>query len=181
MEPRLNYHSAAAILAACCFLICGCETKPKVKGPIPPGDYVVVDKEDNLNNISLRAYGDMKFWWGLLNANPDLTKRPGFDLVPGETIQVPKKDELNMKLPKSVFPKQLPADYIVMPGDTLPVIAKSCYCDRKLWKRIYQANRNVLSQQVEKNPALINAGQVLHLPAKEDRAAEEKVKIAEGK
>jgi nucleoid-associated protein YgaU len=145
----------------------GCEKKSGVKGLIPPGEYTVVDETENLNNISLRAYGDMKFWYGLLNANPELMKRPGFDLIPGEAIKVPAKADLNTKFPKSVFPKQLPADYIVMPGDSLFFIAKVCYGDRKLWKRIYDANRNVLSQQTEKNPYLINAGQVLHLPAKE--------------
>ena len=170
---KINSRVSLFTLSIACSMACGCgANKPVEKGPIPPGRYTVIDRADNLNNIALRAYGDMKFWYGLLNANPELTKRPGFDLIPGETITVPAMADLNNKLPKSVFPKQLPADYIVMLGDSLPFIAKECYGDRKLWKRIYEANRNVLSQQVEKNPYLLIAGQVLHIPAGESGKAQ---------
>jgi len=149
-------------------VIVGCAKKAVEKGPIPPGEYVVADAADNLSNISLRAYGDMKYWYSLLNANPELCKRPGFDLVPGETINVPAKADIDMKLPKSVFPKQLPADYIVMPGDSLPFIAQGCYGDRELWMQIYEANRSTLSSKVKENPKMLIAGQVLHIPAKEE-------------
>ncbi len=38
----------------------GCSKKqPAAAPPIPPGEYTVVDAEDNLSHISLRAYGDM--------------------------------------------------------------------------------------------------------------------------
>lgn len=158
-----------SFLAAVVFaLLCGCSKKPVEKGPIPPGEYTVVDAADNLSNISLRAYGDMKYWYSLLNANPELAKRPGFDLVPGETINVPAKADIDMKLPKSVFPKELPADYIVMPGDSLPFIAQGCYGDRELWMQIYEANRSTLSSKVKENPKMLIAGQVLHIPAKEE-------------
>jgi len=154
---------------------CGCGAKqPAVKGPIPPGDYVVLDDQDDLSSISVRAYGDMNLWYGLLNANPELAKRPGFDLIPGETIKVPAKDKLDKSVSKSVFPKQLPADYIVMPGDSLPFIAKGCYGDRELWMRIYEANRSTLSSKVKENPRLLIAGQVLHIPEKESGAQGEK-------
>jgi nucleoid-associated protein YgaU len=148
-------------------ILAGCAKKPAVKGPIEPGEYTVVDEKDNLSNISLRAYGDMQYWYALLNANPELTKRPRFDLVAGETIHVPAKQDINMKLPKSVFPKKLPADYIVMPGDSLPFIAQGCYGDRDQWMRIYDANRSTLSSKVKENPRLLIAGEVLRIPAKE--------------
>jgi nucleoid-associated protein YgaU len=132
---------------------------------IRPGDYVVADGDD-LSNIAVRAYGDMSLWYTLLNANKHLTTRPGFALQPGETIFVPSSKEVDMSLPKSVFPKKLPADYIVMPGDSLHFIAQGCYGDRELWQMIYEANRATLSEKVKEDTRQLIAGQTLYIPAK---------------
>ena len=102
----------------------------------------------------------------MLNANPELCKRPDFDLVVGETINIPPLDELDTSLPKSIFPETLPADYIVMPGDSLHFIADNCYGSRDEWKRIYEANRHILSEKVKEDTRRLIAGQVLHIPAK---------------
>lgn len=75
-----------------------------------------------------------------------------------------------MSLPKSVFPETLPADYIVMPGDSLHFIAQNCYGDRADWLRIYEANRNTLSERVKLDTRQLIAGQVLHIPAKDDES-----------
>jgi nucleoid-associated protein YgaU len=147
---------------------CG-KAKPDNTGPIMPGPYVVQNESDDLSRIALRAYGDMDLWYTLLNANPHLAKRPGFDLELGETIQVPERANLDKSLPKSIFPKQLPADYIVMPGDSLHFIAQNCYGDRELWPRIYEANRHVLSERVKEDTRRLIAGQVLHIPARDSQ------------
>jgi nucleoid-associated protein YgaU len=171
-EAAMNVIYARRLKAALAFAITlttwGCtggNSGSVEKGPIPPGEYVVVDEEDDLSHISLRAYGDMKYWYSLLNANPELTKRPGFDLIVGESITVPARADIDMSLPKSIFPEQLPADYIIMPGDSLPFIAQGCYGDRDEWMRIYEANRHVLSERVKQNPRDVIAGEVLHIPA----------------
>jgi nucleoid-associated protein YgaU len=162
-----QYAGLAITVVAACVALCGCTgTQPAEKGPISPGPYVVQDEEDDLSHIALRAYGDMELWYGLLNANPVLSKRPVFDLVVGETIEVPARNKLDLSLPKSIFPKQLPADYIVMPGDSLHFIAKGCYGDRELWPVIYEANRHVLSERVKEDTRRLIAGQVLHIPEK---------------
>lgn len=143
----------------------GCSTKVADKnGPISPGEYTVVEGDD-LTHLALRAYGDGELWYSLLNANAYLAKRPGFDLQPGDVLTIPERDKLDRSLPKSVFPEQLPADYIVMPGDSLHFIAGKIYGDRELWPRIYEANRNVLSERVKEDTRRLIAGQVLHLPA----------------
>jgi nucleoid-associated protein YgaU len=143
----------------------GCTAKKADKNsPIPPGEYTVVE-EDDLTHVALRAYGDGELWFTLLNANPYLAKRPRFDLQPGDVLVIPKQADLDKSLPKSVFPEQLPADYIVMPGDSLHFIAGKIYGDRELWPRIYEANRNVLSERVKEDTRRLIAGQVLHLPA----------------
>ena len=159
------------IVAAACLVACGCKGGAKTaaeKGPIPPGEYVILEGDD-LSHIALRAYGDMNLWYTLLNANPEIAKRPRFKLKVDETITIPPREKLDKSLPKSVFPKQLPADYVVMPGDSLHFIAQGCYGDRELWPLIYEANRNRLSERVKEDTRRLIAGQVLHIPAKEDR------------
>ena len=154
------------MLALGCVAIVGCSGNPNA--PITPGTYVVAFETDDLSSISARAYGDMELWYGLLNANPELCKRPGFDLSMGESIEIPPKEKLDMSLPKSIFPKELPADYIVMPGDSLHFIAQGCYGDRNLWEKIYNANRSKLSERVKQDTRQLIAGQVLLIPAKEE-------------
>jgi nucleoid-associated protein YgaU len=147
-------------------LTAGCGKRPPpVKGPIQSGDYKVLAGDD-LSNIALRAYGDMNCWQSLLNANPQVGTRPRFRLETGETLAIPEYGKLDRRLPKSVFPTSLPADYIVMPGDSLHFIAKGCYGDRELWPLIYEANRDTLSERVKRDTRKIVAGQVLHIPAR---------------
>ena len=85
-----------------------------------------------MSRIALRAYGDMNLWRYLLNSNPQLKKRPKFSLEIGEKIIVPEKSKLDMRLPTPEYPKQLPADYVMLPGDSLRSIAKDCYGDRRI-------------------------------------------------
>jgi nucleoid-associated protein YgaU len=49
--------------------------------------------------------------------------------------------------------------YTVVKGDTLSKIAKSMYGDANKWRKIYEANTDIL-----KNPDLIRPGQVLKIP-----------------
>jgi nucleoid-associated protein YgaU len=50
--------------------------------------------------------------------------------------------------------------YTVKKGDSLSKIAKREYGDAQQWHRIYEANRDSIS-----NPDLIQPGQVLQLPS----------------
>lgn len=146
----------------------GCQGPPSELAPndepIAPGVYTA-GPGDDLSRVALRAYGDMELWYCLLNANPQLCARPEFALQPGEEIRVPPRDQLDRSLPKSKFPQELPADYIIMPGDSLPFIAQGCYGDKELWIRIYDANRDRLSSRVREDPRQIFAGKVLRIPA----------------
>ena len=49
--------------------------------------------------------------------------------------------------------------YTVAAGDSLSKIAKKLYGDGGKWKRIFEANRDII-----KNPDLIHPGQVLKIP-----------------
>ncbi|MEX2167718.1 MAG: LysM peptidoglycan-binding domain-containing protein [Pirellulales bacterium] len=163
-----TYNRLNALALAACLATIGCTGGPSEEEKnalIPPGEYTVLEG-DGLSHLAVRAYGDMDLWYALLNANPQLGTRPGFELIPGETITIPAKADADMSLPKSIFPKQLPADYIVMPGDSLHFIAQGCYGDRELWEKIYNANREVLSEKVKEDTRQLIAGQVLKIPAK---------------
>ena len=52
-----------------------------------------------------------------------------------------------------------PRTHTVVAGDNLSKIAKKFYGDANKWKRIFEANRDIL-----KNPDLIHPGQVLKIP-----------------
>lgn len=52
-----------------------------------------------------------------------------------------------------------PRTYTVAAGDSLSKIAKKLYGDSGKWKRIFEANRDII-----KNPDLIHPGQVLKIP-----------------
>jgi nucleoid-associated protein YgaU len=63
--------------------------------------------------------------------------------------------------PPAEPPKQeQPKTYVVVAGDNLSKIAKRIYGDANQWRRIYEANRDVI-----KNPDLIYPGQKLVLPS----------------
>ena len=49
--------------------------------------------------------------------------------------------------------------YTVKKGDSLSKIAKREYGDAQQWRRIFEANRNIIQ-----NPDLIHPGQVLRIP-----------------
>jgi nucleoid-associated protein YgaU len=59
-------------------------------------------------------------------------------------------------------PHSVSDTYVVQPGDTLGKIAKQVYGDFRLWKLIFEANRDKIS-----DPGLIRVGMELHLPEKE--------------
>jgi nucleoid-associated protein YgaU len=60
----------------------------------------------------------------------------------------------------STAPTQAPArTHTVVKGDSLSKIAKRVYGDAQQWRRIYDANRDIVS-----DPDLIYPGQVLKLP-----------------
>lgn len=49
--------------------------------------------------------------------------------------------------------------YTIAKGDSLSKIAKQFYGDAKQWKKIHEANKDII-----KNPDLIHPGQVIKIP-----------------
>ena len=63
--------------------------------------------------------------------------------------------------PAGDAPAGAPRTYTVVAGDNLSKIAKRFYGDANQWKRIFEANRDII-----KNPDLIHPGQTLKIPDK---------------
>jgi nucleoid-associated protein YgaU len=62
--------------------------------------------------------------------------------------------------PKTAAPEAAPQVYTVVSGDSLSKIAKRLLGDAGEWRRIYDANREVIGS----NPDLIKPGQKLEIP-----------------
>jgi nucleoid-associated protein YgaU len=81
-----------------------------------------------------------------------------------EPAQRPKADFSDVKAgSSSTAPKPAAAaeeTYTVVSGDSLSKIAKRFYGDANDWRRIYEANREVIGA----NPDLIRPGQKLRIP-----------------
>jgi nucleoid-associated protein YgaU len=59
----------------------------------------------------------------------------------------------------STAPSAAGRSYTVQKGDSLSKIAKREYGDAQQWRRIYEANRDLIQ-----NPDLIHPGQVFRIP-----------------
>lgn len=74
---------------------------------------------------------------------------------------VDKPDFSNVSSGSSSTPRtpQEMHTYVVVKGDSLSKIAKREYGDAQQWRRIYEANRDIID-----DPDLIHPGQTLRLP-----------------
>src|SRR5262245_11173151 len=83
---------------------------------------------------------------------------------PGRAQAAPpaaRPDFSNVQSGSSSAPVRPPEQiYTVAPGDSLSKIAKRCYGDASQWQRIFEANRDQIS-----NPDLIHPGQKLKIPS----------------
>lgn len=77
----------------------------------------------------------------------------------------PKPDFSNVQsgssstAPRPAEPKPAFKTYVVQKGDSLSKIAKAEYGNANAWRKIFEANRDII-----KNPDLIHPGQSLKIP-----------------
>jgi nucleoid-associated protein YgaU len=77
----------------------------------------------------------------------------------------PKPDFSNVQsgssstAPKPAAPASMGKIYVVQKGDSLSKIAKAEYGDANAWRKIFEANKDII-----KNPDLIHPGQSLKIP-----------------
>lgn len=127
---------------------------PIVSKPKQQDNLYTVVKGDTLGKIAIKFYGHDKYWSNIYAANLNTvsnayyTRKPSTaaDIYPGQKLVIPS----------------LPSGYrvwVVLRGDSLRYLAQRFYGNGNKWKRIYDANRNVIS-----NPNNIQVKTVLKIP-----------------
>ena len=123
-------------------------------------------KKDTLFGISVKYYADGKLWPIIAQANPGVDPK---DLPVGGTIRVPDPDKVLSRdapdappVPDRIAPVPPPAgtEYLVEEGDSLWRIAEKTLGQGSQYKKILDANRDLLRGD-EKN---VHAGMKLKIP-----------------
>lgn len=137
----------------------------KATPPAPRVDTYTVKEGDSLVSIWRGLTGQERGWEALQAANPGLDASR---LKIGQVLKVPDWKSRETPAPKpAAAPSSSPGAYTVQSGDTLSSIAAKVYGDSKLWKRIYDANRDAIGS----DPGALKVGQSLRVPPKSDETA----------
>lgn len=117
---------------------------------------------DTLMQVARVLYGDERKWQDIMNVNPELDPS---NLQVGQVIKLPepisavtgaaiKKDD-----EKPARVKAGERSYIVQSGDNLAKISERFYGSAAQWKKIWEANRDIIS-----DPDVLKVGIKLYIP-----------------
>ena len=136
-----------------------CVPPPPPSGAITPGTNYTVRPGDTLSGIALRAYGNASLWPKIFDANRSKISDPNL-IFPGQVFFIPVLGGApSPPPPPPPPPSGCIAFYTVRSGDTLWGIAEQFYGFGSLWPKIFNANRDKIS-----DPNLIFPGQVFCIP-----------------
>lgn len=134
----------------------------------PKVDTYTVKSGDTIVGIWSQLTGSERGWEKLLAANPGLEPER---LKIGQVIKVPDASaSAPARTPAAAATTTVATSehgtvngsYTVTSGDTLSRISEKVYGSSKLWKQIYDANKETIGE----DPTRLKVGQVLHIPAK---------------
>ena len=113
---------------------------------VQAGTNYTVELGDTLSNIAQRVYNDSSevSWKVIYNANKRVIGNDPNLIRVGEVLYIPPITT---------------GTYTVQPGDTLSSIAQYLYGDSTLWRKLYDANKQVIGN----NPDSLRPGEVLQL------------------
>lgn len=143
------------------------ENTPSPNDSVEEIIYYTVQPGDSLWGIAQRYYGSGQYWERILRDNADTISSPN-RIYAGQVIiikltqnnmQSPANTEANTIENTSENPIVNAGSYTIQAGDSLWGIARRVYGRGELWEKIYQANRNTIS-----DPGVIYNGQVLNIP-----------------
>jgi nucleoid-associated protein YgaU len=129
----------------------------RVEEPAAPSKYTVV-KGDSFARIARKVFGDEKWTLAIQKANPEIDP---LGLQIGMEIVMPavtKRNESSASI-GSAEPAASVGRYVVQTNDSLYSIAAKMLGGKKHWKKIYEANRDVLS-----DPDTLRVGMTLRIP-----------------
>lgn len=113
-------------------------------------------KGETLSAISYRYYGTANRWKSIADANPKVNSK---NLPVGYELVIPQSAGTGDTAVKEERRSETLREYRVKRGDTLGKIAKNFYGSTTRWKKIYNANQNVI-----KNPKSLKIGAVIKIP-----------------
>jgi nucleoid-associated protein YgaU len=142
-------------------------TAPAAVPAAPRTETYTVKEGDSLASIWRDLTGHERGWEQLQQANPGLDPSR---LKIGQVLKVPDwKPVPGASKPAAPVsaPTATTGSYTVQSGDTLSTIATKVYGESKLWKRIYDANKDAIGS----DPGALKVGQSLRIPPKSGDAA----------
>lgn len=119
--------------------------------------YYTVQEGDTLWKIAENMYGMGQYWEKIYRDNAELITDPDHIYV-GWVLSIYPITE-TADIAEEVI--QGETTYVVKPGDTLWKIAKEVYGQGWRWRRIYKANKGVIS-----DPGSLHVGQTIVIPEK---------------
>jgi len=122
-----------------------------------PGNTYVVISGDTLYGIALKHYGDPRYIHFIEAANPGIDARV---LRVGEKIVLPERETREAKPGARETAAPQTKVYVVQRNDTLIGIARRFYGDSAMYRKIYEANQDILSSP----NASLRVGVRLRLP-----------------
>jgi nucleoid-associated protein YgaU len=151
------------------------EKKPT---PVTEEQTYVVQPGDSLIRIARKFYQDDKKWTVIFEANksvlhtpdtlyvgiklkiPPLTAEKPSEVASGKPKPAPKEEAAETEKEKPAAKEEGGKKYTVQKGDTLTSIAEDQLGDGRLWKKIWEANKEI------KDPRDLREGQVITIPPK---------------
>jgi nucleoid-associated protein YgaU len=121
---------------------------------------ITVEPGQTLSGLAMLHLGSSRHWRELLDANRDVLRSPE-QLQPGMVLRLPAGTAATRTpaaTPATPTPAR-PGTYTVKPGDTLSSIAERLMGDTGGWRRLYEANR-----QVMRDPDNLTVGMELTVP-----------------
>ncbi len=143
------------------------ENTPSPNDSVEEIIYYTIQPGDSLWGIAQRYYGSGQYWERILRDNADIISSP--DRIYAGQVIIIKLTQNNMQPPANTEANTIEntsensivnaGSYTIQAGDSLWGIARRVYGRGELWEKIYQANRNTIS-----DPGVIYNGQVLNIP-----------------
>jgi len=126
------------------------------------GNTYTIAAHDTLYGIAMKFYGDARYASTIEAANPGINPRA---LKVGDRIIIPDRGPVAKAEPAAASSSAAPTGpqarvYVVQKNDTLIGIARRFYADAAMYRKIYEANRDVLPSA----NATLRVGQPLRLP-----------------
>lgn len=112
----------------------------------PPFDLYTVQTDETIESIAVRLLGDRKYWQAIAQMNPSVDP---IRLTAGQQLRIPADLENLQGAASPHAPPAAPPEliYVVTRNDTLSEISQKVYGRSAHWRRIQQANADIVNAE----------------------------------